>query len=50
MKNGKVVLAAQAEMEDELDEMCKRASWVDITMEIETLERIKYENKLHETP
>jgi hypothetical protein len=49
MKNGKVVLAAQAEMDDKLDGMCKRASWVDITMGMKTLERIECKNKLHRT-
>jgi hypothetical protein len=47
MKVGKVVLEAQAEMDDKLDEMCKRASWVDITVGMETLGKIKYENELH---
>jgi hypothetical protein len=49
MKNGKVVSADQAEMDDELDKMCKKASWVDITMGMETLERIKYKSELHGT-
>ena len=49
MKDGKVVLAAQAEMDDKLDKMCKRASWVDITMGMKTLERIECKNKLHRT-
>ncbi len=40
---------AQAEIDDILDKMCKRASWVDITMGIETLERIEYKNELHGT-
>ncbi len=47
MKDGKVVLMAQAEMDDELDEMCKKAHWANITMGMETLGKIEYENELH---
>ncbi len=47
MKDRKGVLAAQAEMDDELDKMCKWASWVDITMGMETLEKIEHRNGLH---
>ena len=32
MKNGWVVSAVQAEMEDKMDDMMKRAYWVDIRM------------------
>jgi hypothetical protein len=45
-KNGKVVSAAQAELDDEVEEMQKRASWVDITVGMEASERREYETKL----
>ena len=38
-KDGKVVSAAQAEMDDELEEMQRRACWVDITVGMEVSER-----------
>jgi hypothetical protein len=42
-KDGKVVLAAQAEMDDELEEMQRRAHWVDITVGMEVSERKEYD-------
>jgi hypothetical protein len=44
-KDGKVVSAAQAELDDKLEEMQKRASWVDITVGMEALERQEYETE-----
>ncbi len=44
-KGGKVVLAAQAEMDDTLEEMQKRASWVDITAGMEVSERKEHDAK-----
>ncbi len=44
-KDGKIVSAAQAEMDNKLEEMAKRASWVDITVGMETSERREYESK-----
>ena len=41
--------AAQAEMDDKLDEMCKSDSWVDITRGMETSKRIRNKNELHGT-
>ncbi len=41
--------AAQAEMEDELEEMAKRASWVDITVGMEASEKREYENECNGT-
>ena len=37
-KDGKIVSAAQAEMDDKLEEMAKHASWVDITVGMEASE------------
>ena len=42
-KDGKVVSAAQAEMDDELEEMQRRARWVDITVGMEVSERKEYD-------
>ena len=42
-KDGKVVSAAQAEIDNELEEMQKRASWVDITAGMEASERQEYD-------
>ncbi len=37
-KNGKAMSAAQAELDDEVEEMQNRASWVDITVGMEASE------------
>ncbi len=42
-KDGKVVSAAQAKMDDELEEMQRRARWVDITVGMEVSERKEYD-------
>ncbi len=44
-KDGKVVSAAQAELDDKMEEMQKRASWVDIMVGMEALERREYTTK-----
>ena len=41
MKDGKVMLAAQAEMDNNIDEMLKRACWVDITKRMEMFKRVE---------
>ena len=48
-KDGKIVSGAQAEMEDKLEEMAKRASWVDITVGMEASEKREYENECNGT-
>ncbi len=45
-KNGKVMSAAQAKLDDKVEEMQKRASWVDITVGMEALEQREYKTKL----
>jgi hypothetical protein len=45
MKNGKVISAVQAELDDDMEDMMKRACWVDITKGMEMSERVKYEHK-----
>jgi hypothetical protein len=42
-KDGKVVSAAQAEMQDELEDVKRNAPWVDITQGMETSERLEYD-------
>ncbi len=42
-KDGKVALAAQAEMQDELEDAKQNAPWVDITQGMETSERLEHE-------
>ena len=44
-RDGKVISAAQAEMDDELEEMQQRARWVDITVGMEALERKEYDTE-----
>jgi hypothetical protein len=44
-KDGKIVSVAQAEMDNELEEMAKRASRVDIMVGMEALEQREYESK-----
>jgi hypothetical protein len=46
MKQGKVVSASQAEMEDEMEMIVKNTTWVDITMGIELGEHAEYKNEL----
>jgi hypothetical protein len=41
----KIVSAAQAEMDNELEEMAKRASWVDIMVGMEASEQREYESE-----
>jgi hypothetical protein len=43
------VSAAQAEMDDELEEMAKHASWVDIMVGMKALERWEYESERNGT-
>jgi hypothetical protein len=45
MKDGKVILAGQAELNDDTEDMMKRACWADITKGVEVLERVQYEHK-----
>ncbi len=44
-KDGKVASAVQAELDDKLEEMQKRASWVDITVGMEASERREYKTE-----
>jgi hypothetical protein len=43
MKDGKVILAMQAELDDDTEDTMKRASWVDITKGMEMSKRVQYE-------
>ncbi len=45
MKDGKVVLAVQAELDDDMEDMMKRACLVDITKGMELSERVEYEHE-----
>jgi hypothetical protein len=45
MKDGKVVSATQPEFDDELDNMMRKATWVDITKGMELSERVKYKQE-----
>jgi hypothetical protein len=47
MKDGKVVSATQAKCDDELDNMMRKAMWVDITKGMELSERVEYEQESH---
>jgi hypothetical protein len=47
MKDGKVISATQAEFDDELDDMMRKAMWVDITKGMELSERVEYEQESH---
>ncbi len=40
-----MILGAQAELDDDMEDMMKRACWVDITKGMEMLERVQYEHK-----
>jgi hypothetical protein len=45
MKDGRVVLAAQAELDNDMEDMMKRACWVDIKKSMEMSEWVEYEHK-----
>jgi hypothetical protein len=45
MKDGKVVLAVQAELDNDMEDIMKRACWVDITKGIEMSEQVEYEHE-----
>jgi hypothetical protein len=45
MKDGKVVTATQAELDEELEDMMHKAVWVDITKGMELSERVEYEQE-----
>jgi len=45
-KDGKVVLVAQAEMQDELEDAKRNAPWVDITQGMELTEKLEHELEL----
>jgi hypothetical protein len=47
MKDGKVVLEVQAELNDDMEDMMKRACWVDIMKGMEMSERVEYEHEAH---
>jgi hypothetical protein len=47
LKDGKVVSATQAEFDEELDDMMRKASWVDITKGMELSERVEYKQENH---
>jgi hypothetical protein len=47
IKDGKVVSATQAKFDDELDNMMRKAMWVDITKGMELSECVKYEQESH---
>ncbi len=45
IKQGRVVSALQAEMEDKMEAIVKNTPWVDITMGMELGEQTEYKNK-----
>jgi hypothetical protein len=45
MKDGKVVSATQAKFDDELDDMMRKATWVDITKRMELSKCVEYEQE-----
>jgi hypothetical protein len=45
MKDSRVVLAVQAELDNDIKDMMKRACWVDITKGMEMSERVEYEHE-----
>jgi hypothetical protein len=45
MKDGKVILVVQAELDDDMEDMMKRACWVDISKGMEMLEHMEYEHE-----
>ena len=42
MKDGKVVLAVQAKLDNDMEDMMKRACWVDMTKGMEMSEQVEY--------
>jgi hypothetical protein len=47
MKDGRVVSAVQAELNNDIKDMMKRACWVDITKGMEMSEQVEYEHEAH---
>ncbi len=45
IQDGKVVSATQAKFDDDLDNMMRKATWVDITKGMELSERVEYEQE-----
>jgi hypothetical protein len=45
MKDGKVILAGKAELYDDMEDMMKRACWVNMTKGMEMSERVQYEHE-----
>jgi hypothetical protein len=45
MKDGKVILLVQAKLEDNIEDMMKRACWVDIIKKMEMSERVEYKHE-----
>jgi hypothetical protein len=45
MKDGKVILTGQTELNDDMEDMMKRACWVDITKGMEMSEWVQYKHK-----
>jgi hypothetical protein len=45
MKDGRVFLAVQAELNNDMEDMTKRACWVDITKGMKMSERVEYEHE-----
>jgi hypothetical protein len=45
MKDGRVVLVGQAELDDDMEDMMKRACWVDIRKGMEMSEPVEYEHE-----
>jgi hypothetical protein len=45
MKDGKVVSATQAKFDEELDDMMRKATWVDLTKGMELSECVEYEQE-----
>jgi hypothetical protein len=46
MMNDKIVLEAQAEIDKKMDNMMKRATWVNIIMGMEILKKLEYEQEM----
>jgi hypothetical protein len=42
MKEGRVVSAVQAELDNDMEDMMKRACWVDMTKGMEMSEQVEY--------
>jgi hypothetical protein len=45
MTDGRVVLAVQVQLDNDMEDMMKRACWVDITKGMEMSEWVEYEHK-----